>query len=238
MNAALATEWKEIAELAAQSNTSPKSSEPVDLASVLSSVVEFLKCYVVFQNAEQPVAVALWVAHTWVLDAFDYTPYLHVASPEKQCGKTRLLDCLELLTRKPWRAVLPSEAVLFRAIERDCPTLLFDELDGVFSNNGKDDRKEALRALLNAGFEHKAKIPRCVGQGANLEVKDFAVFCPKALAGIGRLPDTVRDRSVPIQLVRRAHDEQVDRFRKRDAEKATADIRLRFETWSQQGGNL
>jgi uncharacterized protein DUF3631 len=195
--------------------------------------MSFLRRYVVFQMPEQPRAIALWVVHCWALDAFDYTPYLHIGSPEKQCGKTRLLDCLELLTPKPWRAILPSEAVLFRKIERDRPTLLLDELDGVFSN-GKDDRKEALRSLLNAGFEAKAIIPRCVGQGANLA--EFRVFCAKALAGIGKLPDTIRDRSVPIPLVRRTRDEQVNRFRKRDTETEAITIRSGLEAWSKLPG--
>jgi hypothetical protein len=198
---------------------------------LLDALCRFLKRYIVFQHSEQPIAIALWVVHSWVLDAFEYTPYLHIASPEKQCGKTRLLDCLDLLTPKPWRAILPSEAVLFRTIEHDRPTLLLDELDAVFGNS-KDERKEALRALLNAGFEQKATVPRCIGQ--NQEVKHFAVFCAKALAGIGRLPDTVRDRCVPIQLVRRSRDEQVERFRKREAEKVVALIRGELEALSQQ----
>ena len=204
-----------------------------ELSALLDSICAFLRRYVVFQMPEQPRAIALWVVHCWALDAFDYTPYLHVGSPEKQCGKTRLLDCLELLTPKPWRAILPSEAVLFRKIDRDRPTLLLDELDGVFSN-GKDDRKEALRSLLNAGFEAKATIPRCIGRGASLA--EFRVFCAKALAGIGKLPDTIRDRSVPIQLVRRAHDEQVNGFRKRDAETEAAAIRSGLEAWSKLPG--
>jgi hypothetical protein len=121
------------------------------LAELLDDLCAFLRRYIVFAIAEQPVAIALWVVHTWALDAFAYSPYLHVASPEKQCGKTRLLDCLELLTPKPWRAILPSEAVLFRKIEMDRPALLLDEVDAIFTN-GKDDRKEPLRALLNNGF--------------------------------------------------------------------------------------
>jgi hypothetical protein len=216
----------------------PQKPKPVDLAGLLEEVCAFLKRYVVFPlPAEQPLAIALWVAHTWALDAFDYTPYLYVASPEKQCGKTRLLDCLELLTPKPWRAILPSEAVLFRTIEKDRPTLLLDEIDGVF-NNSKDERKEALRSLLNAGFEEKAKIPRCIGQGQNLDVKNFAVFCPKVLAGIGKLPDTVRDRCIPIQLVRRSRDERVEKFRKREAENEATAIRSELEGWSKLVGNL
>jgi hypothetical protein len=134
--------------------------------------------------------IALWITHTWILDAFDYTPYLDIRSPEKRCGKTKLLDCLELLVGKPWRAVSPSEAVLYRKIESDQPTLLLDEVDTVFSGT-KNEHKEPLRALLNAGFERKAKVPRCVGQGSNYRVQEFTVFCAKAFAGIGQLPDTV-----------------------------------------------
>jgi len=76
--------------------------EPRPLASLLDSICEFLQRYIVFQYPEQPTAIALWVIHAWALDAFDYTPYLHDASPEKQCGKTRLLEVFELLVDKPW----------------------------------------------------------------------------------------------------------------------------------------
>jgi len=146
------------------------------LALLLNSICAFLSRYVVFQMPQQAQVLALWVVHCWVLGAFDYTPYLHVRNPEKQCGKSRLLDCLVLLVLKAWLAILPSEAVLFRKIEKDGPTLLLDEVDGIFSDNGKDEKREALRSLLNAGFERGAQVPRCVGQGANQEVKNFAVF--------------------------------------------------------------
>jgi hypothetical protein len=209
--------------------------EPRPLASLLDSIWVFLQRYVVFQYPEQPIAIALWVLHAWMLDAFEYTAYLHVASPEKQCGKTRLLDCLELLTPRVWRAILPTESVLFRSIEQDNPTLLLDELDAVFSNS-KDENKEALRALLNSGFEKKATVRRCFGP--NHEVRPYRVFCAKALAGIGRLPDTVRDRCVPIQLARRSRDEPVERFRKREAEKEVSEIRSGLEAWSQQSSDI
>ena len=83
-----------------------------------------------------------------------------------------------------------TEAVLYRKIEQDAPTLLLDEIDAIFTAKG-DENKEALRALLNAGFERRATVPRCVGP--NHTLREFQVFCPKALAGIGKLPDTVVD---------------------------------------------
>jgi hypothetical protein len=208
---------------------------PADLGLVLEKICDFLRRHIVCSSPAQPLVIALWIAHTWVLDAFDYTPYLHPWSPEKRCGKTKLLDCLELLVAKPWRAVSPSEAVLYRKIELDQPTLLLDEVDTIFSGN-KDERKEPLRALLNAGFERKAKVPRCVGQGSSYRIQEFAVFCPKALAGIGRLPDTVGDRCVPIRLIRRSREETIERFRKRNAEAATLEIRESLASWAQQPG--
>ena len=130
------------------------------LADLLDVSVEFLRDYVVM-SAAQADAAALWAAHTHALDAFETTPFLAVTSPEKRCGKTRLLDALELVVARPWRTIMPSEAVLFRKIEAVAPTLMLDETDAVFDkSNGST---EPLRALLNAGNRRGTSVPRCVG---------------------------------------------------------------------------
>jgi DNA primase (bacterial type) len=205
------------------------SKGDLELAELLQETASYVKRFVVFTSEAQPTAIALWVAHAWVIGAFDYTPYLQITSPEKQCGKSRVLDCLEAIVTNAWRAVSPSEAVLFRKIDNDQPTLLLDETDALFGK-GKDDRGEVLRALLNAGFERRARVPRCLNFGR--EVHEFAVFCPKAFAGIGSLPDTVTDRCIPVRLRKRRQNEPVQRFRRRDAELTTAPIRERFQAWA------
>jgi hypothetical protein len=213
---------------ASESNTLI-ASESVNLVTLLEDVCDYLQRFVVFPSEAQPIAIALWIAHVWTIDAFDYTPYLQITSPEKQCGKSRVLDCLELIVPKPWRAISPSEAVLFRKIDIDKPTLLLDETDTLFSK-GSDDRGELLRSLLNAGFERGAKVPRCIDKGK--ELHDFAVFCPKAFAGIGSLPDTVTDRCVPIRLRKKKRDENVERFRKRECKTIGEPIRERLEAFA------
>lgn len=192
----------------------PPADPPPALGDLLEQVRAFLCAYIVFPSPEHAVAVALWIAHTWALEAFEFTPYLFIGSPVKRCGKSTLLECLALLARRAWQTVSPSPAVLFRKIARDCPTLLWDEVDTVFSAAKGDDGKEDLRAVLNAGFTRWAKVPRCVGPSH--ELAEFSVFCPKALAGIGRLPDTVADRSIPITLARRAPGHTTARFRRRE----------------------
>ena len=126
-------------------------------------------------------------------------------SPTKRCGKSRLLEILEQIVARPWYMLRPTEAILFRKIERDRPTLLIDEVDAIFTD--KSGNTEGLRAVLNGGNRRGAKVPRCVGE--RMELVDFSIYAAKVLAGIGRaLPETVRDRSIPIALVRKQRGEK------------------------------
>ena len=188
------------------------TSPPMELPHILEEVRGFLSRYIVFSNEAQATGVTLWVAHTWAIEAFDFTPYLHISSPVKRCGKSRVFDCLKLLCAKPWAIVSLTEAVMFRKIEHEEPTLLLDEVDAIFTAKNGDDGKEALRALLNAGFERRATVTRCVG--TEHQLREFQVFCPKAFAGIGKLPDTVADRCIPIIMARQKPEEATEKFRK------------------------
>ena len=201
-----------------------------DLAAILEDVAEFLARYVVFANEAQLVAVTLWVALTHVFDVFEAIIYLIITSPVKRSGKTRLLDVLELAVARAWRAVLPSEAVVFRKIDKIKPTLLLDEVDAIFGKKTAGEH-EGLRAILNAGNRRGTMVSRCVGP--SFELRDFDVTCPKALAGIGDPPDTVADRGVPIRLARRKRSERVERFRYAKASKVGHALRDRLAAWAE-----
>jgi len=206
----------------------PADAPPVDLPELLGEMEKLLRCYVAFASDAQVVAVVLWIVHTHIFLQFDSTPYLAITSPEKRSGKSRLLDVLELVVARAWRAVLPSEAVVFRKIAADAPTLLLDEIDAIYGPKAARDH-EGLRALLNAGHRRGSKVPRCVGK--DFQLVEFETYCPKALAGIGKLPDTVADRSIPIRLARRKRSEAVERFRSRAARAASAPLREQIERW-------
>ena len=192
---------------------------PTDLADYLATVERFVLRYVAFPSAHEPVAVALWVAHTHYLAELETSPILAVTSAEMRSGKTRLLDCLELLVPQPERAVLPSESVVYTLLSQDPrPTLLIDEADAIFGNRRQAERYEGVRAILNAGNRRGTTVPRVKLEGRSRSVERFDAFGPKAIAGIGDLPATVADRAIPIRLKRRAPDETVAKFRRRIAE--------------------
>ncbi len=183
----------------------------------LDGVRGFLTHYVAFPSEHEAIAVALWVAHAQHVEAFDTSPIMAVTSAEKRSGKTRLLDCLELLVPHPFRCVIPSEAVTYTVLsQRPRPTLLLDEADAIFGPRTAD-KYEGLRAILNSGNRRGTPVLRVKLEGKRREVEAFDVFGAKAVAGIGKLPDTVADRAIPIRLKRRAPNEPVAKFRQRIA---------------------
>ena len=198
------------------------------LAGLLDDVARYIRRYVVLSDP-QAVACTLWVAHCHAFAAAEATPYLHVTSAVKQCGKTRLLEVLEPLVPAPWLTGRVSAAVLTRKVDDETPTLLLDESDAAFTH--RSEYAEALRSLLNSGYRRSGRSSLCVGQGAGLTYRDFATYCPKALAGIGALPDTVTDRSIQIALKRRAPHEPVARFRLRHAPRVGASLRAQLDAW-------
>src|ERR1035437_5652638 len=74
---------------------------------------------------------------------------------------------------------------------------------------------------------------RCVGK--DFEVKDFPTFCPKCLAGIGELWDTVSDRSIIIEMRRNLPGEIVEPDRKGAVKAAAAPIKAGLEEWAARG---
>lgn len=195
----------------------------------LDSIRSFIRRFV-FLSEHQARVAAAWVLHAHTVEAAEATPYLAISSAEKQSGKTTLLEVLEMLVPNPWLTGRVTAAVLIRKIDAEAPTLLLDESDAAFG--GEKEYAEALRGVLNTGHKPSGKASCCVGQGPNMSYKDFRTFCPKAVAGIGRLPDTISDRAIPIRLKRKAVSEKIERFRRRNVEPEAALLKPQVEAWA------
>jgi hypothetical protein len=151
-----------------------------------------------------------------------------------QCGKTRLLEVVELVCAKPFAAVNTSPAAMFRLVEAESPTLLFDEADRYFGR--KAPEHEELRGLINAGHRKGQKVWRCVGDPKKMEVRALPAYCAVALACIGDLPATIVDRAVVIRMRRRRSDEKINLFRIRHAEPVGHQLRDRLRAWAGRDG--
>jgi len=107
-----------------------------------------------------------------------------------------LLELLRATCCRPLLAANTSAAAVFRIIEAAAPSLLIDEADSFLATS------EELRGILNAGFEANGRVLRVEEAQGALHPRVFRCFAPVALAGIGRMPGTLEDRSIPIVLQR------------------------------------
>jgi hypothetical protein len=203
-------------------------------ADLLDEVRDFLARFVAFPSQGALHAAALWVVVTHLAQHFHITPRLALLSPEPGSGKTRALEVLALLVARSFFSFSASAAAIFRTLALESRTLLFDEVDAVFTKKGKDDGNEDLRALLNVGYRRGATIPRCVGP--KHDVVMFDVFAPAALAGLGDLPDTLMTRSVIIRMRPRGRGEHIEQFRIRMHEAEGHALRDRLEAWAESVG--
>ena len=171
--------------------------EPVDGEALLTDVAGLIRRYVDLPDAKAD-AVTLWIVHTFVHRNLDLSTILILKSATKRCGKTLLMEIAGALS---WRSEPVSgritPAAMFRLIQLHEPTLFLDEADTYM---GEDSE---LRGILNGSHSRgSASIIRNVGE--DHEPRRFSTWCPKAISGIGNLPDTVEDRAVIVRLERRS----------------------------------
>jgi putative DNA primase/helicase len=132
---------------------------------------------------------------------------------------------IEHLVPRPLKTINISPPGLFRTIEKFRPTLLIDEGDTFLRNN------DGVRGVLNAGHTRGDYAIRLTGD--NHDPTPFQTFGSKAIALIGYLPETLADRSIPIEMRRKMQGETVERLDVRKLENIFRDLKARARRWAE-----
>ncbi|WP_166805022.1 DUF3631 domain-containing protein [Nitrosococcus wardiae] len=198
--------------------------EPVNGNGLLNEVKAVFNGYLVLPPMASSI-LAAWTVHTYLINAAHATPYLHISSPQPQCGKSTLLDLLEALVYRSFKFASASPSAIFRVIEEHHPTLLIDEADSFLKEN------EDLRGILNDGYKPNGSVLRTVSINNEHQVRAFSTWGAKAIAGIGNLPTTIADRSIEITLKRKLPTEKTKRLRLRTIGKELLPLRRRIVRW-------
>jgi hypothetical protein len=192
--------------------TLPFAIDPEPAVTLLPAA-DLLECIVkviqsrIFCTPEVAYAQALWIFASWGVfppsdpdKGVDLFPFMHISSPAKRCGKSTSLETIQHLVRRPLAAADVSEAALYRVIEKYHPTLLIDEFDRLIK------KLRELIGLLNSAHTRNGSVIRTVEMQIDglrtFEPVAFSTFSPMVLAGIGRAPSTVEDRSIRTRLQR------------------------------------
>lgn len=198
--------------------------EVVDGTVLLEEIENTIKKFII-SEPHIATAAALWIVFTWCIDVMKIAPIACITAPEKRCGKTQLLHLIGRLVKRPQTVVSITTSALFRMILEYTPTLLIDEADTFIKDN------EELRGILNGGHDRQSSyVYRTVGD--EHKVGRFNVWGAKAISGIGHLPDTLRDRSILLELRRKKKTEVVERLR-RVPEESFSVLRQKLCRWAE-----
>ena len=200
-------------------------AEAVDGGELLDALATWIRRYVVLEKAAVDT-LALWVLHTHGFELRDVTVYIGLESPQKRCGKTTLLTVLSEVVNRPIVAANISSPAFFRVIEEMQPTLMIDEADTALHRN------DELRGILNSGYKRKTAYVVRVAMETGKRIEDgqmgeengpdararrsrlvrYSSWCPKAIATIKHLPETLQDRCIVIEMHRKKHGEACERL--------------------------
>jgi hypothetical protein len=175
------------------------------------------------------LVLTYFALNTWTFKLFDTVPYLSLESAVPGCGKSTVIRLLDALSCRSRKANSLSEAVMFRLIDAEAPTLLVDEAETI---DGRSERAEALRAVAHEGYKKGGQVPRCDGE--DHAIRWFDVYCPKAFAAIGGLTGALLDRCLVIHMEKSSKGSVRKSTRHRALDRDRRDLVLHLEAYAVQ----
>ena len=199
--------------------------KPVNGAEVLNEVLAQLQAHVI-APIETLHTASLWVCMTWLSDVATVLPVALITAPEKNCGKSTLLNAMAKMSKSALITSNMTSAVLFRLIDKHAPSLFIDEVDTFLRDNIE------LGGILNSGHtKDLAYVMRC--EGDNFEPVRFSTWCPKALSGISasNISGTLSSRSIILTMRRKQAGESAQNIR-HTAPETFIDIKRKLARWA------
>ena len=158
---------------------------------LLFETEEFISQYIYLPDPEMhtlPLALYVTMTHCWE-QVLNTVPYLMVSSPQRNMGKSVLLETLAYLSDSGEFVTEMSVASMFDLINDKRPALYLDEFEAYRKS------REHL-GIFNGGYRRDACVFRMRGKVRTR----FDVFCPKAFGLVGLLHETLASRCIHIYM--------------------------------------
>lgn len=203
-------------------------SADIQTAVIADTIRAEFDTYFEFKLPEYVDLLIYWIMHTYMFVAFDSTGYLSITGI-KGSGKSSLFQLLKALCFRGASSANMSEAALFRRVETDQPTLFLDEAEPLRAGKGGANAEDPILQILRSGYQRGSAVSRC--EGENFEVREFSVYCPKAMAAMGRFEGALEDRCIPIHTIKK-QDRNKQVFIPSEAEERWQLIQNRLFCWA------
>jgi hypothetical protein len=175
---------------------------------IFETIRRYIERYIFLKKKETYSLLALWVMGTYLYKLFRYYPYIHL-NAEKGSGKTMLMEVMAPICFNGQISANSTEAVIFRDIQNNSPTMFLDELEKM----SKEDKEKfaGIMAVLKTGFSKNGLVKRCDGKNKD-KIRAFTTYAPKMFAGIKDLDDVLSDRTIKIKMYRKLNNELFERY--------------------------
>lgn len=172
---------------------------------IAKRIYEKLRYYLKLNEDWEYYIATCFILGTYLFPIFATFGYL-VISGEKGAGKGTFLDFLE---RTCWNAsakqISVTEAVLFRRIDGQLPTLIIDEYHRAITNKNSGT---SLISIMESGYERGGVVSRAVqykeGGEIKFNVTDYDIYCPKVIAT--RKPVEADAKGIKIIMDKQSND--------------------------------
>lgn len=200
-------------ELERSSNLLLNKLEACDIDAIVSKIRDKVRYYIKLDDDLQYVITTCFILGTYLFPLFSTFGYL-IISGEKGAGKGTFMDVMERTCWNPTsKQISVSEAVLFRRIAEQRPTMIIDEYHRAIKNKNSGN---SLISILESGYEKGGAVPRIEetreGNTRKHKVVDYPVYSPKILAT--RQPVEADDKGIKIIMPKLTTDQKYAKRKK------------------------
>lgn len=190
------TQARQAARQAAKKKPDPENAQPLPPGITGAMILDDNRAFaatVIYMSDPMLDALVLFCAVTHVIDSFTTVPRGLATAPQKQSGKSTLLKTIAMLSNNPWKSKPTSFALRAKFNDREKPTVIVDEISGIYGRNGMGRGNQDLDAILREGYECDAILSL-----ANDRVSDdVSCYCVAAMAGMrNAVPDDIWSRCI------------------------------------------
>jgi hypothetical protein len=181
----------------------PKTINPSvgDLRKVYEDGVKFIDSYFFFEDPRMVSVCVLWCIATWFVPCFDTFGILTIWATLKRCGKSSLMKALAFMCHDYLLGTDISGPALFShmsaAQETGGSTVAMDESEKLSNEN--DPRREYFNVAPYRGI---GVVRQGTDEEGNKTSAKFELFSPIMIVMIGNVYDTLRDRSISVEMTR------------------------------------
>ena len=169
---------------------------PVDVQKTTETLRNDIR-RLIWMDAQASTVMSLWIAGTYVFQAFQAYPYFWF-NGLKGTAKTLGLEYMERTAYHAKMSSMLTNSALFRTVDETQATILCDEGESLLVGGGKEQDQKARErvSLFNAGYKAGATVTLTESRGEKFVVRNFSAYSPKAIASIGAVQDTLQSRSL------------------------------------------